>query len=162
MELTTMTAFTILSMFMSMSEVPTTDNFVYNAEMEGDKITAITTYTSDAIEQLYNKQKDVYVYDQVGRVVSKEQMVWSESERQWLPSRKWSYSYRQLSTTVDYARWDAERQRYGATEQRLVYEGMADCLLSVHEYQLDVQGQMQLTDQFLMMHSGTRHLLAMR
>ena len=53
-------------------------------------------------------------------------------------------------------------QRYGATEQRLVYEGMADCLLSVHEYQLDVQGQMQLTDQFLMMHSGTRHLLAMR
>lgn len=90
MELTTMTASTILSMFMSMSEVPTTDNFVYNAEMEGDKITAITTYTSDAIEQLYNKQKDVYVYDQVGRVVSKEQMVWSESERQWLPSRKWS------------------------------------------------------------------------
>ena len=41
MELTTMTASTILSMFMSMSEVPTTDNFVYNAEMEGDKITAI-------------------------------------------------------------------------------------------------------------------------
>ena len=135
MELTTMTASTILSMFMSMSEVPTTDNFVYNAEMEGDKITAITTYTSDAIEQLYNKQKDVYVYDQVGRVVSKEQMVWSESERLWLPSRKWSYSYRLLSTTVDYAHWDAEHQRYGATEQRLVY---------------------------VMMHSGTRHLLAMR
>lgn len=43
--------------------------------------------------------------------------------------------YRQLSTTVDYARWDAEHQRYGATEQRLVY---------------------------VMMHSGTRHLLAMR
>lgn len=74
MELITITAATIMSLFTSIAGTSNSDNrFAYNAEMQDGKVSAIVTYDNSG-KYLTAKTRKQYTYDDQDRVIRKEVM----------------------------------------------------------------------------------------
>ncbi len=161
MELMTITAGMILSMFMNMAEDNRDNGFVYNADLDGNKVATLYCYHANAEGTcISNNKKDHFVYDQQNRVVAKETFRWNELSEAWEPVSRMDYSYTNLSTCIDYAAWNASTQSFDSCKERFVYEGVANHVFNVKQYVKDTKsGEFLLADSFLLM-GDAKKLLA--
>lgn len=159
MDIITWTAVTVMSMYMNMSSQPTNGNFVYNAEMQDGKISAIISYKND-MNCLTANTKHLYDYDEQDRVVSDQTLRWNTQKGEWIPVKCIEYSYDGNNITMSYMKWDNKCNYYLSPSEKVVYTTMGNMITSVEEYKTDTKdGEMHLTDRYLLM-GGVENMLA--
>lgn len=101
MELITITAATIMSLFTSITGTSNSDNrFAYNAEMQDGKVSAIVTYDNSG-KYLTAKTRKQYTYDDQDRVIRKEVMKWNSDKQEWENYLCMDYTYNAGNTVLD-------------------------------------------------------------
>lgn len=162
MEIITWTAVTVMSMYMNMSSQPANGNFVYNAEMQDGKVSAIVSYrNSETGSSLTANTKHLYAYDEQDRVTSDQTLKWSAQQNKWIPVRCIEYHYDGMKVAMNYMQWDVKNDRYMAPSESVVYTTMGAMVTSVEKYKKDrYSDEMHLADRYLMMGGGIYNTLA--
>ncbi|MGN0220706.1 MAG: DUF3836 domain-containing protein [Prevotella sp.] len=160
MVLMNVTAGMILSMFTQATQVTNGGDYVYNADIEEGRLTTLYAYRS--VEATLEKQSmSTYRYDGQDRLKEKTTYRWDADNLKWVPVKQLSFAYSDMLVTVDYARWNGDKNSFDAPEKRAEYMGFADTLLGVRMYQLEgKEGKGHLIDSYVMMHSDFKNLLA--
>jgi hypothetical protein len=162
MDIITWTAAAVMSMYFNMTSQPTNGNFVYNAEMQDCKVSAILSYkTSESDNSLKANTKHLYEYDEQDRVVSDQMLKWNSEKGEWVPVKCIAYEYSGSTIAMNYMLWNSEEGHYMAPTESVVYTMMGQLIASVEKYKKESHdGEMQLSDRYLMMGGGIYNLLA--
>lgn len=161
MEILTITAGTILGMYLNMASATDNKMFAYNADMQDGKVSAIYTFDRCGHEKLAAKSKQTYDYDAQGRVVCKETLLWNAANGCWEKSTRLEYSYNDFGVTLEYSVWSRRDMAYSVPQQKVVYNMVADNVVSVDEYRWNEKQQgYELADGYLMMQDNMENLLA--
>lgn len=160
MDIVTWTAVTVMSMYMNMSSQPTNGNFVYNAEMQDGKVSAIISYKTDMGSNLTANTKHLYEYDEQDRVICEQTLRWDAQQGQWIPAKCVEYCYNSNTVTLNYMKWDVKGGYYMAPSESVVYTIMGNMVTSVEKYKKDTKdGELRLADRYLLM-GGIDNMLA--
>ena len=161
MDIITLTAVTVMSMYMNMSSQPANGNFVYNAEMQDGKVSAIISYKcSETGSSLTANTKHLYDYDEQDRVVCDQTLSWNAQQGEWVPTRCIEYSYEGNNITINYMEWDNKHNYYMSPSEKVVYTMMGNMIAGVENYKKDTKdGELHLADRYLLM-GGIENMIA--
>lgn len=160
MELMTITATTIMSLFMNIAGSADSDNrFAYNAEMQDGKVSAIVTYDNSG-KYLAAKTRKQYTYDAQDRVVRTEVKKWNSTKQEWENYICMNYSYQDGSTMLDMNVWKDSENDYVQT-QRMTYSSISGNATGVDCYTWNKSSNMyELNDNYVLLSDYTTTLLA--
>ena len=160
MELITITAATIMSLFTSIAGTSNSDNrFAYNAEMQDGKVSAIVTYDNNG-KYLTAKTRKQYTYDNLDRVVKKEVMRWNSEKHEWENYQCMCYTYNADNTVLDMMTWNSSKKAYEQS-QRMTYSSISQNATGVDCYTWNKSSNMyELNDNYVLLSDYTANLLA--
>ena len=162
MDIISWTAATLMSMYMLLGSQTSNSDYVYNAEMQDGKISAILSYkTSDTGSTLTANTKHVYEYDEQQRVISNQTLKWNIDERQWVPEKCIEFEYDGITIAMNYRKWDKRSNSYMAPSESMVYTMMGTLVTSVEKYKKSNRtGELELADHYILMGGGIYNTLA--
>ncbi len=117
MELMTITAAAIMSMYMSAAHSSNND-FRYNADIQDGRVKTQYVYRETGNELTPRLRYD-YAYDEHDRIASRTTYLWNGLD--WQPAARWSYSYTPSGYAVELSRWNAVRRRFDGATAKTVY-----------------------------------------
>lgn len=160
MELITITASTIMSLFMNISGTYDCDNrFAYNAEMQDGKVSAIITYDNTG-KYLSAKTRQTFTYDDNDRLVKKEIMKWDEGKQEWTKHICMNYTYDADNTVLDMLVWRNNEGSY-VQSQRMTYSAITGNATGVSLYSWNSGSKTyKLKDNYVIFNGHTDNLLA--
>lgn len=160
MELITITAATIMSLFTSIAGTSNSDNrFAYNAEMQDGKVSAIVTYDNSG-KYLTAKTRKQYTYDDQDRVIRKEVMKWNNDKQEWENYLCMDYTYNADNTVLDMMTWNSSKKAYEQS-QRMTYSSISGNATGVDCYTWNKSSNMyELNDNYVLLSDYTANLLA--
>ena len=101
--------------------------------------------------------KYVFIYDENNRVVKKEAYRWSQSAGLWECSFHLKFSYSNQAMTIEYARWNCDKDYYDTYTERAVYTLGDETFASYSYYKKDVSdNDWELVTNLAQIPSGTQ------
>ena len=119
MELLTLTAAAIMSMYMNAAQ-NTKSDYCYNAEIENGRVTTQYVYR-ETPKALTPHRRHGYEYDEQGRLTARTTYGWNTTTDEWQPVCRWLYSYTAAGYSVEIAYWDARHARFAEPTSKSVY-----------------------------------------
>jgi hypothetical protein len=148
MDLFTITASTILSMYLNPSA---TGDFYYNADINNQQVTSLTVFKTED-SQLFAKWKYDYKYDSDNRLVSKEAWRWDNDNMKWAKDHRIDIAYDNNQRTVERSLWDKRHSTYASPVDKYVYSVTMDNVVAVAKYKWDKsRDDFKMIDKFLVM-----------
>lgn|SRR5574344_687192 len=109
--------------------------YYYDTETENNVVSSQTVYSDDnAGNYLEKTYKYNFKYDEQNRLLSKETLKWDSSRQKWLNNSIRKYNYDADGYSVEYARWDEERQQYSDIKQKCDYSLVDENAIAVSTY----------------------------
>jgi len=154
------TVATVLTMYFN--AISSTDgNYMYNADMEDGKVNRIEVYEKTANQSLTHKMEYRYVYDEQGRLATKEVLRWNEAKQAWTENTRLNYKYYTNGYNVEISKWDAAKADYEIPSEVTLYRTIAPSLTTVRTFRMnDSKDNMYLSDRMIVMESADNRLLA--
>lgn len=131
----------------------TNGGFVYNTEMEGNRVSAQYVYKqSECGKYLSQHLKYNFEYDEQQRLVKKEFLKWDAAAEKWRKSHCMHYVYDMSGYSVEYALWNDAEEDYSKVLAKQTYDEIEDGVLRVALYNWDrADGEWKMQKHTLMM-----------
>jgi len=156
---TMMMTIALLFFFMMCMTAQTNESkMMYNPQEENVQMTVAYTYENE-LDTLSQRVKNVYVYDQQGRVLMREVRKWNRRKQQWVNLKRWTYAYADGKMTVGFAIWNKRKQQYNPVKDIIEYVFISNQVFAVSNYKWNRKQQdLQLTDSRLLMKDNEFYL----
>ncbi len=140
------TAVLLFTTMLNITAQTNESNLVYYSEMKDGRVATVYAYEKDH-DTLSIKLKNVYDYDQQGRMTKREVQKWNRRKQQWVNLRCWTHHYSDDKVTVEYARWNKRNKKYSPVTQKMEYDLVGDKVVAVNIFKLDKKrNEYQLID----------------
>lgn len=154
---TIITIFTVLSMFMNLSQ-STDSQYFYNADIEDGIVKTMYVYNYNG-EGLTPKLACHYTYDLQGRLIEKEVCRWDMWTKEYCPDYKMELNYHLNGYDLTRSDWNKKEQDWTPSKDKAIYHIENEQLLSVSTIHRDIFGNYE-TYQLHIINSMDSHLLA--
>lgn len=156
---TIITAATVLSMFMNLSN-DVNAPYYYNADVENGQVKTLYVY-NDNEGQLSARLSYHYTYDEEGRLKSKVAYRHDGLDGQEKPSFRLDYAYDEQGYSVERSEWNAEKRCFDKARSKTEYVGTMENMVAVTNYEWsEEQEAMQKKESFLVWGNHDDFLLA--
>ena len=148
MDLPTITAATVFSMFMNSAK---SGDYYYNADVENNTVYSMTVY-DNSTNYLVAKVKYDYTYDAQERLTCKEAYKWNADMQDWAKNYKLEYTYMNDGYTLERSEWNATKGEYEAPSEKSIYKNELNNLSSIVKFERDNDKKdLVMTDRMLVM-----------
>ena len=148
------TAALLFASMLNMTAQTSEKYFVNNNVMTNGNVTTVHT-CEIVLDTLSQKLKTVYDYDLQGRVTKRELMKWNERKQQWVNLKRWTYSYDENRTSIDFAVWNRREGCYNPVRDRKVYDFISEKVICVNDYKRnEKRDELQLMGSCLLMNNS--------
>lgn len=156
---TIITAATVLSMFMNLSN-DVNSPYYYNADVENGQVKALYVYNDNG-GQLGARLSYHYTYDEEGRLKSKVAYRHDGRGNAEEPSFRLDYAYDEQGYSVERSEWNAEKRCFDKARSKTEYVGTMENMMAVTNYEWsEEQEAMQKKESFLVWGNHDDFLLA--
>lgn len=156
---TIITAATVLSMFMNLSN-DVNAPYYYNADVENGQVKTLYVYNDNG-GQLGARLSYRYTYDEEGRLKSKVAYRHDGHDGQEKPSFRLDYAYNAEGYSVERSEWNAGKKCFDTAHSRMEYVSTMEHLMAVTNYEWsEEQEAMQEKESFLVWGNHDDFLLA--
>lgn len=156
---TIITAATVLSMFMNLSN-DVNAPYYYNADVENNQVKTLHVY-NDNDGLLSARLSYHYTYDEEGRLKSKVAYRHDGLDGQEEPSFRLDYAYDEQGYSVERSEWNAEKRCFDKARSKTEYVGTMENMVAVTNYEWsEEQEAMQKKESFLVWGNHDDFLLA--
>lgn len=156
---TIITAATVLSMFMNLSN-DVNSPYYYNADVENGQVKTLYVYNDNG-GQLGARLSYHYTYDEEGRLKSKVAYRHDGLDGQEKPSFRLDYAYNAEGYSVERSEWNAEKRRFDKARSKTEYVGTMENMVAVTNYEWsEEQETLMETERFLVWGNHDDFLLA--
>ena len=152
------TAALLFASMLNMTAQTSEKYFVNNNVMTNGNVTTVHT-CEIVLDTLSQKLKTVYDFDLQGRVTKRELMKWNERKQQWVNLKRWTYSYDENRTSIDFAVWNKHKGCYNPVRDRKVYDFISEKVICVNDYKRNEKlDDLQLMGSCVLMNNSTDEL----
>lgn len=156
---TIITAATVLSMFMNLSN-DVNSPYYYNADVENNQVKTLHVY-NDNDGLLSARLSYHYTYDEEGRLKSKVAYRHDGLDGQEKPSFRLDYAYNAEGYSVERSEWNAEKRCFDKARSKTEYVSAMENLMAVTNYERSEELEtMQKKESFLVWGNHDDFLLA--
>ena len=153
------TVFTVLSMYLNLSQNPTNEHY-YNAEIENGVLNTLYVFDqkSDYLTPTFASHFD---YDAQGRLSEKATYKWDEETRTYEPYYKLQFTYCGNNYEIAHCVWSKNTNEWKSANEKMIYDVEDDHLRSVTHIQFKQADELPSVNQLFLQDPYDDYLLAL-